>query len=244
MPPNGLCFPPAKRRVNPMVQQGDEGLLPFPGKLSSNQKPACRLYALHTGCRRVFVRKQGPQNGCLHPMTERSRAASGVLRLKSRRPAASLIGSGSLRRPQRRSLRGGNPHSAGNHRRRPAFPSPPRFLQPVSIAPLTHPVQNGNQGFSPLCQTVFHLWGNLRIFLSMDQLVCLQLLQSRAQGLIGDFSDILFHFIETDNAEFHQRIENGHLVFAVDQRKRVAESGCSKAFIGNAPPAHVILSFW
>ena len=32
-----------------MVQQGDEGLLPFPGKLSSNQKPACRLYALHTG---------------------------------------------------------------------------------------------------------------------------------------------------------------------------------------------------
>lgn len=42
-----------------MVQQGDEGLLPFSGKLSSNQKPACRLYALHTGCRRVFVRKQG-----------------------------------------------------------------------------------------------------------------------------------------------------------------------------------------
>ena len=91
MPPNVLCFPPAKRRVNPMVQQGDEGLLPFPGKLSSNQKPACRLYALHTGCRRVFVRKQGPQNGCLHPMTEPSRAASGVLRLKSRRPAASPL---------------------------------------------------------------------------------------------------------------------------------------------------------
>lgn len=162
MPPaTASAFPPAKRRVNPMVQQGDEGLLPFPGKLSSNQKPACRLYALHTGCRRVFVRKQGPQNGCLHPMTERSRAASGVLRLKSRRPAASLIGSGSLRRPQRRSLRGGNPHSAGNHRRRPAFPSPPHAFYSRFRSPHSHiPSRMGIRDF-PLSVRLYSTFGGI-----------------------------------------------------------------------------------
>lgn len=77
-----------------------------------------------------------------------------------RRFPASLIGSGPLRRPRCRSLRGGNPHSAGNHRRRPAFPSPHAFYSRFR-SPHSHiPSRMGIRDF-PLSVRLYSTFGGI-----------------------------------------------------------------------------------
>lgn len=61
-------------------------------------------------------------------------------------------------------------------------------------------------------------------------------------GFCRKYFRCIFHFIKSDNPKFHQSIENGHLVFSVNQRKRVTESGCSKTFVCNAAITHFTLS--
>lgn len=134
MPPATVsAFPPAKRRVNPMVQQGDEGLLRSPANCHPTRNPPavcmrCIPVAGGFSCgnREIGTAKRLPPSDD-GAQSRRIRRPPAEIPAPRRFPA-SLIGSGPLRRPQRRSLRGGNPHSAGNHRRRPAFPSPPTLF--------------------------------------------------------------------------------------------------------------------
>ncbi len=129
----------------------------------------------------------------------------------------------------------------------PAGENPPFSLffflrQSVLVSPLAHSIQNRDQGFATLGQAVFYLGWDLRVFLPVDQLVCLQLFQGGAQGLVGDFSNVLFHLIEADDAEFHESVEDGHLVFPVDERQGIAEPCRAKTFVCNTALSHFILS--
>lgn len=77
-------------------------------------------------------------------------------------------------------------------------------LIPVAVAPAAHLVKDGNRGFTLVRETVFHLRRNLRVFFTMDQIVCLQLLARGAQGFAGDRADIFLHFIvNADRAAVH-----------------------------------------
>ena len=60
-------------------------------------------------------------------------------------------------------------------------------------------------------------WAGSGGILSGEQAGLLQFFQGRAKRFIGDSSDIFLHFIKTDHPKFHQCIEDGHLVFPVDQ---------------------------
>ena len=60
------------------------------------------------------------------------------------------------------------------------------WLQSVSLAPVAHLVQNGDQRLSPLREAVLHLGRDLGILLPVDQLIRLQFLQCGAEGLVGD----------------------------------------------------------
>ena len=50
-------------------------------------------------------------------------------------------------------------------------------------------------------------------------------LPSFTGGFVGYFADVALHFVETHHPETHQGVEDGHLVFSVDERKGIAESG-------------------
>ena len=78
------------------------------------------------------------------------------------------------------------------------------WLQSVSLSPVAHLVQNGNQRLSTLSETILHLRGNLRILLPVDQLICLQFLQCGTQRLVGDPPNILFHLVEANHPKTHE----------------------------------------
>ncbi len=52
----------------------------------------------------------------------------------------------------------------------PLFP----VLKSVFVSPFTHPVQYRDQRFPALCEAVFHLWRDLRIFFSVYELIRFQ----------------------------------------------------------------------
>ena len=71
-------------------------------------------------------------------------------------------------------------------------------------------------------------------------MVRLQLLEGGAQRLVGDSPDVLFHLVEPHHAEFHPRVENRHLVLAVDQRERVVEPRLAQGLVGDAALIHLV----
>ena len=103
-------------------------------------------------------------------------------------------------------------------------PWPVDSSNPILLSPFAHPVQDRDEGSAPLCQAVFHLWGNLGIFLPVDKLIRLQLLQCGAEGLIGNTVDVPFHLVESNHTELHQSIQDGHFIFPADQGQGVAEA--------------------
>ena len=98
-------------------------------------------------------------------------------------------------------------------RRRAAF----LCLETVLVSPFAHLVKNGYEGFSTVGETVFNFRRYLWIFLPVDELVSFQFLKGGTEGLIGNVSDIFFHFVEPDDAELHQGIEDGHFILPVDE---------------------------
>ena len=77
----------------------------------------------------------------------------------------------------------------------------------VLHTPLTHGIQNRNEGFSLFCQAVFHFRRDLRVFFPVDKTIRLQVLQRHTQCFIGDRPDEFFQFIEADNAKFHKELK-------------------------------------
>ena len=59
----------------------------------------------------------------------------------------------------------------------------------------------------------------------MNQSIGFQLLQSGTEGFIRNAADILFHFVKPHHRKTHQGIQDGHLVFAIDERQSIAETG-------------------
>ena len=106
------------------------------------------------------------------------------------------------------------------------------------LSPGTHLVKNGDEGFSALRQAIFHLRRYLRIFLPMDQAVSLQLFQRSAKRFVGNTADILFHLVEADDAKAHQRIEDKHFIFSLNERHRVIEPGFFQSGVFDALQTH------
>ena len=75
-----------------------------------------------------------------------------------------------------------------------------------------------------------------------DQLIRFQFLQGQTQGFIGDSPNVFFHFVKADDSKFHQCVEDCHLVFSVNQRQRITESGRTETFVGNTSLAHLLRS--
>lgn len=97
-------------------------------------------------------------------------------------------------------------------------------LQAVFVAPFAHTVENGDKGATAFRERIFDFRRDLWIFFAVHELVGFQLFEGGAEGFVGDIADIAFHFVEANNAELHQRVEDGHFVFAVDERQRVVKS--------------------
>jgi len=72
---------------------------------------------------------------------------------------------------------------------------------------------------------IFHLRRDLRILDADDQFIRFQLLEVRAEGLVGDGFQIPFQLIESHRLKLHQAVKNDHLVLAGDQRQRVGKAG-------------------
>ena len=49
---------------------------------------------------------------------------------------------------------------------------------------------------------------------------------------IRNAADILFHFVKPHHLKTHQGIQDGHLVFAIDERQSIAETGVGQISIG------------
>ena len=71
------------------------------------------------------------------------------------------------------------------------------ILQSVFFAPNTELIQHGHQRLSTLRQGILNLRRNLRILGTDDQFVCFQLLEIRAESLVGNGFQIPFQLIES-----------------------------------------------
>ena len=71
------------------------------------------------------------------------------------------------------------------------------LCQSILLAPDTELIQHSHQRFPTLRKCIFHLRRNLRILGTDDQFVCFQLLEIRAESLVGNGFQIPFQLIES-----------------------------------------------
>ena len=114
------------------------------------------------------------------------------------------------------------------------------ILQSVFFAPNTELIQHGHQRLSTLRQGILNLRRDLRILGADDQFVGFQLLEVRAEGLVGNGFQIPFQLIEPHGFKLHQTIENDHLVLAGNQRQRVGKAGVLKIGVLNIVFYHLL----
>ena len=105
---------------------------------------------------------------------------------------------------------------------------------PILLTPFAHAVEDGHEGLAALGKSVLHFRRDLRVFRADNQFVGFELFQRKAQRLEGDALDVPLQHVEPHDPEFHERVENGHFVFAADERQRVAESRLTKFFVADA----------
>ena len=79
---------------------------------------------------------------------------------------------------------------------------------PVFFAPNAELIQYLHQRFSTLGERILHLRRDLRILGADDQFVCFQLLEIRAESLVGNGFQIPFQFIESHRLKLHQAVKN------------------------------------
>ena len=98
------------------------------------------------------------------------------------------------------------------------------LCQSILLAPNTELIQHSHQRFSSFRKRIFHLRRDLRILGADDQLIRFQLLEIRAEGLVGNGFQIPLQLIESHRLKLHQAVKNDHLVLAGDQRQRVGKA--------------------
>ena len=114
------------------------------------------------------------------------------------------------------------------------------LCQPVLLAPDTELIQHGHQRFSSFRKRIFYLRRDLRILGADDQLVGLQLLEIRAESLVGNGFQLPLQLIESHRLKLHQAVKNDHLVLARDQRQRVGKAGVLKIGVLNIVLNHLL----
>ena len=107
------------------------------------------------------------------------------------------------------------------------------LCQPILLAPDAELIEHLHQRLSTLGERILHLRRDLRILGADDQFICLQLLEIRAEGLVGNGFQIPLQLVESHRLKLHQAVKNDHLVLAGDQRQRVGKAGVLKIGVLN-----------